>query len=644
MQSGGGEFCPVRHISSSGFRNASIYTTAYTRFSGCAFLADESTVGDAYSPDCVNMIPDVSGFPEKRVGWRVLHAFDGAAVHGIHAFQCGDDTVFIVHAGTRMHLYNPAEAEEQVTVLFDGAAEHKSFSFPYGGALYLLDGVHYLCFDGKRIFPVGDGADGSLDSCTAFVPTTTILRRPDGGGTIYQKVNMLTRWRKNTFITDGSSVDFVVDAGRIDSGSAVYAVDLDSVQTFSADDFSVDYDTGTIHFFKTPAAASIEGTQRLEITFACTPSTDYAGLVTGCTFAALYGYDAANRVFIAGNPDSRNMLYYSENNNPTYFADLNYIEIGVSNFAITGFLKTAAGELAVLKEPNESEATIWHVSAQISADESIGGAYFPVREGVSGVGCVSPFTPAQLKNDALFLGSFGVYNLATSYTMAKYMSNIVMRSDPVNYRLLHDAGLSSAVACVWENRYLLFLGGHVYVMTTDRNWWYWDNVPADCVCSAAGFLLFGTADGRLCRFNTDMTTDKGALRMSAFNDDGAAITARWTTKVSADGDFFRQKNLEKNGFGVYIKTYPRTSVTVSVRPLDGAKRYLKQFSKSRFSFDDLDFRALDFTTQATYTCPIRARLRGYSGLQVVLENAEINQAFGISQILYRYTVGNYLRR
>lgn len=631
----------MRHASVPDFTSQSTGTTAYTEFSGCAFLPDESKCGAAYSPDCLNMIPDSAGFPEKRPGWRTLHRFD-ACIYGIHAYQCGDITSLLVHTGSELYLYQ--QDTETSTLLYSGMNAAKSISVPYNNCLYILDGKNYICFDGQKAFSVGDDAAKTLDGCTAYIPTTSILCKPAGGGTTYQKYNMLTRWRRNTFVTDGTATEFTVDSKRIDGNSTVRCIDLETNEDISCNISAINTDTGTITFDTAPAASTIAGTQRLEITFACTPEVDCAGIVAGCTIATLYGYDAANRLFVSGHPDNRNALYYSENNNPAYFADLNYIEIGVKNFRIMGFLKTAAGELAVLKEHNDSEATIWHVSAEMSNEDGMEGTYFPIREGVSGMGTPSKYCCAQLKNDSLFLGLYGVHTLATSYSYAKYMSSIIMRSEAVNHRMLYDAGLSTAFACVWDNKYMLFLGGHVYIMTTERNWFYWDNVPAYCCCSTGEMLLFGTADGRLCRFNTDMKTIHGDYRMDAYSDDGAPITARWTTKASADGDFFRTKYLAKSGFGVYIKGYPRTSVDVYIKPLDSNRRFVKNFTKKRFDFNDVDFDNFDFDSSGSFLCPVRARLRSYCGLQIVLENAELNEAFGLSQIIYHYILCNFTRR
>ena len=47
------------------------------------------------------------------------------------------------------------------------------------------------------------------------------------------------------------------------------------------------------------------------------------------------------------------------------------------------------------------------------------------------------------------------------------------------------------------------------------------------------------------------------MRMDAYNDDGQAIVADWSTKLDDDGDFMRYKSMQKHGSGVLLKNYPR---------------------------------------------------------------------------------------
>lgn len=659
----------MRQTSRPDFSDASVYTTSFSQFAGCHFLADELLCEDNYSPDCLNMIPDNSGYPEKRPGWRKICKVSSASapyIKSIHAMEGADgNTYFLVKVQDQYVIYSAdfGSVVASTGEITDGYGNSEpATAVPYGGNMYVSDGDKYRCWTGRQLYTLEDNTtiwsvrQSKIDSgemLDIFVPTTSILRKPSGGGETYQPVNMLTGWRHNTFICDGKTQEFTLD-GSIDDGTQVFVVDLETGQELRV--ISTVPTTGVIKLESAPADAATPGTQKIRATF-CHKVDGYADIINGCRFGTLYGYDTQNRLFLSGNKQHKNVLYYSQNNNPTYFADTNYIEIGVTNYPITGFLKTLSGELAVLKQTNVSEASVWHVSAEISSGaegDSIKGTYFPVREGVSGTGAVNHLCQQQLKNDALFLNEYGVFDLKTSYANAKYISAVVSRSRFVDYKLLHAEGLSGAFSCVWRHNYLLFLGEHVFVMTEDRNWFYWDNFPARCVCVHGDDLFFGSTDGYICRLNTDLVTDRGDLLMQAYSDGGSmidgvlsggkAIDARWTTRISPDGDIFRGKNLDKNGFGVYIKCYPRTSVTVSVKPLNSARRVVREASISRFDFNDIDFNAVNFTTNPTYECIVRARIRQYAALQVVMENNKINEGFGVSLCTYHFLMGKYLRR
>ena len=47
-------------------------TTVYTSFKGVDFSVDASLVDKTRSPYAPNLISDIGGMPEKRLGWRTL--------------------------------------------------------------------------------------------------------------------------------------------------------------------------------------------------------------------------------------------------------------------------------------------------------------------------------------------------------------------------------------------------------------------------------------------------------------------------------------------------------------------------------------------------------------------------------------------
>ena len=52
---------------------------------------------------------------------------------------------------------------------------------------YIKDGINYLVYDGE-----------TLSEVTGYIPTTTISRIPSGGGSVFESVNMLSKYRKNS--------------------------------------------------------------------------------------------------------------------------------------------------------------------------------------------------------------------------------------------------------------------------------------------------------------------------------------------------------------------------------------------------------------------------------------------------------------
>ena len=600
----------------------------YNRFRGVDYSADEAMIDDSRSPEAINLISDAGGSPEKRLGWRTLHRFDtGARVGGIFTFTHAGAMHLVVHCGAKLLRLVGEEAVE----LMDGLHEGRSRGFYFGGKLYILTGGDYLVYDGLLAKRVSEDA---------YIPLTSIARPPAGGGKSYERANLLTDWRKNNFVGDGTAKEFQTDAKAFEPGSTprVWVGDEEKTAGFIAD-----HEHGKIVFDAAPAA-SPNNAPNVIVQFQA-KDTKNADKIRKCTCFATFGYGNENRVFLSGNADDDCMEWYSGLGDPSYFPDQNYIKVG-SYAPVMHYLKYQ-GELLVVKKDNRQEATIWHHSAEMSDT----GAVFPLREGVSGVGAVAQDASGMLRDDPVFLSPEGVFAPVNTYTMAKLERGLQCRSTRINPRLRRARGLSGAVATVWQGYYILCVDGACYVADANQNrdrdgyeWYYWEGVPATCFATESDDLYFGTDDGRVCRFNDDLIGEDGGLLMSAYTDDGAPIRWEWRSKLDPLGYPSRYKSLKKAGNSVQLKAFTRSSCEVLLRTERDFGVHKADLTVDILDFNDIDFSRFTFSTLKNHTIPFKAKVKKFLYLQIILRGEAPNEGFGILTATLRYGLGGYAKK
>ena len=281
--------------------------------------------------------------------------------------------------------------------------------------------------------------------------------------------------------------------------------------------------------------------------------------------AALYGVGRNDRAFLSGNPDYPATDWWCWFENPAwYFPDNNYADIGPQSSRIMGYSRIGA-YLAIHKEDRQ-DSTIYLRSAsslagntadtseQIAAEQ----VAFPT---VQGLRALARWRPGRLPScwtsrfsrphrglcaDLLHHhgGAHGAEPQLFHRRGAHQGAGPGKRSGGAVERLL-PAGGGRALLCAdgKQNKAYQPQSGGSYVYEC----YYWENVPAVCFLERTGELFFGTADGRLCGFNTDRK------RWTATTTTAAAITACWTTKADDDGDFMLRKTMLKKGPGVMVK-------------------------------------------------------------------------------------------
>lgn len=610
----------------------------YTRFRGVDYSTDESEIDDSRSPHMVNMIADEGGFPEKRVGWRTVKTLSGS-IAGIFPFEgnaADGHTVLIVHAGSKIMRVELDESYGEVSTaeLKDGINEGgRTAGFYMNGKLYLLTGERYLVYDGTDCADVSDNA---------YVPVTSYARAPAGGGTAYEQVNLLSRFRKNHFTADGASTVYQLDVTGLDADFTP-EVTVNGAQTTA---FTVDYEKGTITFSSAPAKGASEGVDNVKVKFAKT--SESADMIRKCRITATYGVNSDNRVFVSGNPDHPNREWYSGLADPTYFPDRNYVLVGNDDFAIMCYLKSN-GELLVVKEDNRQEGCVWNQTGALKSD---GTAAFPIREGATGYGAVSRYAAASLLDDPLYLTPRGVYASTLTFAYNYMLRGLKCRSRRVNPKLNKEKDLENAVAACWRGWYVLVVGGCAYVADGNQDrqddgyeWYYWTNIPAHVLAPHGQTLFFGTEDGRICKMNDDIVGEDNAPLMRAYNDDGDAIEAEWWTKLDTmRGSFTQLKTMPKRGSGVHLKNYARSGVNLTVRTESDHGVYVKTLYPVQFTFDEIYFDYFSFSTVDNSMIPFRYKKKGWKAIQIRLSEKEKNSAFGVHALKIVYYYNKYAKR
>ena len=301
--------------------------------------------------------------------------------------------------------------------------------------------------------------------------------------------------------------------------------------------------------------------------------------------------------------------------------------------------------LTVIKNSNEQDAELFLRTAEITDG---GTVLFPIKQGAKGVGAVSKHAFANLRDDPIFLAREGVFAItSTSLGQERALQD---RSFYVNAKLTQEPNLETAVSVVWNGYYILCVNGHCYVADSRQRtgasqteqysyeWYYWTNIPARVFLEHSGALYFGTADGRICKFNTDVSG------MARFSDDDEPIVARWSTKADTFGIFTRRKTLVKKGSGVMIKPYSRSSVKVYVATDKQHERLIRTALMDIFDFSDIDFSRFTFNTLDTpQVKPFNTKVKKFILLQLIFENDAVNEGFGVYGAEVQYTVGNYVK-
>ena len=571
----------------------------------------------------------------------------------------------------------------------------------------------YKLWDGDLDVEVFQRIDGE----NAYIPETTYGLKPNGiGGTSYYDVNLLSPKMTFSFCSDGSKnfylypeavrnnldkryilsdirVQVLTNGVWTDVPASHYTksgvdtasgwnFDGTAVETFNIMSPHITFNDGYV-----PESHTTQGSDNVKITFApfdanILEGKTYEGqtamkglyreakddLLATNTFG-IFGHTKPDRVFLAGGK-KKNRVYYSYVNNPTYFPDTNYIEVGHDDNDIIA-LQRMSDYLAVIKGSAVFDNTMYMVKGSY-LDDSM---YFMVVPTSTTVGGIAPQASANLIGEPLFLSNTGIYAVTSIYGSNE--QTVRSRSRFVDRKLTKEPNLENAIATVWNRYYVLCVNNHCYVLDSrnvnrqyryDTSYqyeaYYWEGVPACAFAVYENELFFGTEDGKICKFNTDVPDNtkycdngrevwveiEGQYYFSLSDKDefgepqASVIPCEWSTPLDDDGSPQYYKTLNKKGNVVTMLPQTKTSVEVTLVK-DGIQyKSLDTYYANIFDWGNINFAVFPFTSNITARDDfVRKKVKKYKRLQIILKNEGMFEPFGILGIVKTYYFGNFAK-
>lgn len=513
----------------------------YGNFRGVDFRGEEINI--VRSPDCLNVWKDYKHTDSIRTrpGMELLN--NNKLTAPINAMCSYGQWVF-VHSGDS--IYSTEAGFEEFTEMASGVGTENGNFFVYNNILYFINGYRYLCFD-ERWSPEDDNY--GFSDVEGYIPTTSIARKPEGGGKEYEDVNLLTSLRRNTFLSDGVSTVYKLDTDGLDSSYPVRC----GVINGDTPSYTVDYGSGTITFSEPPISHSTDGKDNVEVIFKTID--EHRNDIERCTIVQIFD----NRVFLSGNEYDPCKIWHSSIDDPTYFSDLDYYYDGHDASPIKS-MAVGNNALWVFKEPyGDNSANVYYHVPTIDAEY---GKIYPSQHSSIDTGCFGK--AINFNDDIVFFSLRGMEGVSGDIATEQFLAH---RSSLVDRKLTE--GLEkfekefddyySMVLAEWEGYLLVFVGNRVFladsraILTnenhTEYEWFYWElDKRVTCATMIYGVLHLGTEDGGIYTL-TDMKNESG-------------IESYWTTPKDKFKAPHKLKTTNKRGcvveaegdISVYVKT------------------------------------------------------------------------------------------
>lgn len=241
------------------------------------------------STELTNFRVTDSGSLEKRASIVEKVRFPSRIDAIWSGMMSGKEIIAVVTSG-KLYVIDPNVTGNNLD-LIGNTCSGKCRIFEFNGALYIKGNGYYGKYDGKTVSPV-----------EGYIPCVAISCTPDGQGTPFEQINLLTDKRRQLFSGDGVSTRYKLAEEQIFD---VVSITVDGVDY--EDGYYVENE-GFVSFDEPPAA----GLNNVEIVYKKLAGQADRNRIMNCTRVMLFGGNSDGRAFLWGNPDLPNYRFHSD--------------------------------------------------------------------------------------------------------------------------------------------------------------------------------------------------------------------------------------------------------------------------------------------------------------------------------------------
>lgn len=684
------------------------YNAYYGNFRGVDLASDITEVDNSRFSYAVNVYRDYQSGQGTAVetipGFRRRCTFadGGKKIHGIYPFDpdlSGEEpTKILLHRGDELLLLEPERDENDPTKIGDGygsteigaMTDGESTSFKVGKYIYVLCKDHYWKIDMESEEDKVNKVDIFASPDSAYIPTII------SGDERYEQGNMMASKVREIFATDGQAEMFYFSGNSVATKATDVTVTFDGEKLEVLEQYPEDVsstslrpviltENGIVIGIEFPDEYSEKpgkGNDRLVVTY---PSPSgfkqsdgtVVNPIMGCTKSCVFD----NRVFVSGNPDYPNYVFWCGFDastglmEPTYFGELNFDTLGQSNEAIAALLPIS-NVLGVFKRSAEQDGAVYYLVPQLTEQNVMAKAYSQER-GLNGVECLG--AAVNFLDDPVFISPLGLEGIGT--LSVRYERAIEHRSsliDPV----LTKCDLNAARLVVWQGwLFILCDGGkafladsrqlytHPLTKTMQYEWYPLEGIgqyvdqtqttdsegtvtdpeykggtfsPACAVAVVDDNVYFGTEHGDLFSFNFDKRTEYGDFAHTDYNFDGRRYISGVATKMDNGGVPHLTKSTVKKSVICKFRSMPHSAARIKVRTNKSQYRDIARVNSAFFTFDDVDFGDFTFSPTNTPLTVIPEKEKKWIEKQYYVFSDEFERPFSLVYLAYRYVIaGRY---